>query len=56
MCYNCIYINYSNTTKNNILFIDVSASHLKPSINQFISQLCKKNNNNNETINQYKAQ
>ena len=25
------YINYSNTTKNNILFIDVSASHRKPS-------------------------
>jgi len=25
------YINYSNTTKNNILFIDVSALHRKPS-------------------------
>jgi len=26
-----IYINYSNTTKNNILFIKVSASRRKPS-------------------------
>jgi len=26
-----VYINYSNTTKNNILFIDVSASRRKPS-------------------------
>ena len=25
------YVNYSNTTKNNILFIDVSASRRKPS-------------------------
>jgi len=26
-----VYINYSNTTKNNILFIDISASRQKPS-------------------------
>jgi len=27
----CDHFNYSNTTKNNILFIEVSASHRKPS-------------------------
>ena len=29
--YTVYYINYSNTTKNNILFIDISASRRKPS-------------------------